>query len=74
MVSFSQMEDVLYKKMQQHPDLRSLLMGTGMADIVYSDANDSFWGDAMGPAGPGQNHLGKMLVRVRENLRHHGLA
>lgn len=65
------MEDVLFTKFKQHPDLRSLLMGTGTADIIYADQGDTFWGDG-GPNGEGTNELGKALVRVREKLRGEG--
>ncbi|KIK98199.1 hypothetical protein PAXRUDRAFT_134691 [Paxillus rubicundulus Ve08.2h10] len=60
------MEEVLALKFKQHPSLRALLLGTGLADIVYADAN-SYWGE--GPLGEGANELGKALVRVRDRLR-----
>jgi hypothetical protein len=65
-----QMEDVLYIKFKQHPSLRTLLLRTGLADIVYADANDSYWGH--GPLGEGANELGKALMRVRDKLRAEG--
>lgn len=64
------MEDVLYAKFKQHPDLRGLLMNTGVADIIYSDLQDDYWGD--GTFGHGLNHLGKALVQVRQRLRAEG--
>ena len=64
------MEEVLYLKFKQHPDLRSLLMNTGTADVIYSEANDAYWGE--GPTGQGTNELGKAIVRVRERLRKEG--
>jgi predicted NAD-dependent protein-ADP-ribosyltransferase YbiA (DUF1768 family) len=66
------MEDVLYLKFKQHPDLRALLVNTGIADIIYAEANDPFWGS--GPIGEGANQLGKTLVRVRERLRLEGFT
>jgi predicted NAD-dependent protein-ADP-ribosyltransferase YbiA (DUF1768 family) len=65
-----QMEDVLYIKFKQHPSLRTLLLRTGLADVVYADANDSYWGH--GPLGEGANELGKALMRVRDKLRAEG--
>jgi predicted NAD-dependent protein-ADP-ribosyltransferase YbiA (DUF1768 family) len=65
-----QVEEVLYLKFKQHPDLRSLLMNTGAADIIYSDANDPYWGE--GPLSQGKNELGKGIMRVRERLRKEG--
>lgn len=64
------MEEVLFVKLKQHPDLRTLLMGTGVANLVYVDPNDHFWGE--GSLGEGANELGKALVRVRERLRAEG--
>ncbi|CAL1700030.1 unnamed protein product [Somion occarium] len=63
------MEEVLYNKLIQHPDLRRFLMETGTSDLLYS-SRDDFWGD--GPLGQGANELGKALVRVRERLREEG--
>lgn len=64
------MEDVLYMKFKQHPSLRTLLLRTGLADLIYADANDAYWGH--GPLGDGVNELGKALMRVRERLRAEG--
>lgn len=61
------MADVLKLKFTQHPDLRSTLLGTGTALIVYDDPLDTFWGS--GPDHTGQNELGKLLVHIREILR-----
>ena len=60
------MEEVLYLKFKQHPDLRSLLLNTSVAPLVYAEANDPFWGE--GPTGQGTNELGKALMRVRDRL------
>ena len=64
------MEEALYLKFRQHPELRSLLMGTGNAELVYAETKDSFWGE--GRSGEGKNELGKALVRVRDKLRAEG--
>ncbi|KIP10381.1 hypothetical protein PHLGIDRAFT_33912 [Phlebiopsis gigantea 11061_1 CR5-6] len=55
------MEDVLYSKFLQHPDLRRLLLGTGGTPLQFIAQQDNFWGD--GPLGQGANHLGKALER-----------
>jgi predicted NAD-dependent protein-ADP-ribosyltransferase YbiA (DUF1768 family) len=65
-------EEVLYLKFKQHPDLRSLLMNTGLADIIYSDPGDTYWGE--GPLGQGANELGKAIVRARERLQREGYS
>lgn len=64
------MEDALYNKFIQHPDLRALLFSTFGAEIIFEDEEDEFWGD--GGASQGANELGKCLVRVRERLREDG--
>ena len=61
------MEDVLYAKFRQHPDLRVMLLGTGHAILEYADPVDDYWGS--GADGQGANQLGKVLTRVREQLR-----
>jgi predicted NAD-dependent protein-ADP-ribosyltransferase YbiA (DUF1768 family) len=61
------MMEVLRLKFTQHPDLRSTLLSTGAAQIVYDDPLDPFWGS--GPDGNGQNELGKLLTHIRHILR-----
>ncbi|OJT10486.1 N-glycosidase YbiA [Trametes pubescens] len=60
-------EEALYQKFIQHERLRDLLLETGEAELIYSDPNDTFWGD--GPMGQGMNALGQALCRVRDRLR-----
>jgi ribA/ribD-fused uncharacterized protein len=60
------MKDVLYQKFRQHANLRSLLLSTGAARLIYVDPEDAFWGS--GEDGNGQNHLGRALADVRQRL------
>ncbi|KAF9000293.1 hypothetical protein BDQ17DRAFT_685197 [Cyathus striatus] len=62
----SLMEEVLFLKFRQHPDLRALLLKTGEAILRYADGKDPFWGE--GPDGSGRNELGKALMKVRRKL------
>lgn len=64
------MDDVIYEKLLQHPGLRAMLLDTGLADIIFSDA-DIYWGE--GPLGNGANQLGQSLMRVRDRLRAEGI-
>lgn len=51
----------------KHPDLRDLLLCTG--DAYLEETNnwgDRFWGVC---AGAGSNHLGSILMRVRQELK-----
>jgi ribA/ribD-fused uncharacterized protein len=61
------MYEVVVAKFTQHDDLREILLGTGDAKIVEHTEKDRYWGD--GGDGSGQNRLGQILMRVREELR-----
>ncbi|KAJ7695159.1 hypothetical protein B0H17DRAFT_1056657 [Mycena rosella] len=65
------MQEVILNKFQQHPDLRTKLLQTGDAPLIYADEQDTYWGE--GPPGrAGLNHLGRILEEVREELRREG--
>ena len=59
--------EAVLAKFTQHPDLREVLLATGDARIVEYTENDAYWGD--GGDGSGENRLGRILMRVREELR-----
>ncbi len=61
------MFEAVLAKFTQHADLREILLGTGNATIVEHTRKDAYWGD--GGDGRGQNKLGRILMRVREELR-----
>jgi ribA/ribD-fused uncharacterized protein len=61
------MREVLHAKFTQHPNLRSLLLLTGDAELIEHTKNDSYWGD--GGNGAGQNRLGELLMELRTKLR-----
>jgi len=61
------MHEAVLAKFKQHEDLRRILVATGDAEIVEHTKNDRYWGD--GGDGRGKNMLGKILMRVREELR-----
>jgi len=62
------MREALEAKFSQHPGLRSLLLGTGDAELIEHTRNDSYWGD--GRDGSGKNRLGQLLMELRTKLRH----
>ena len=47
-------------------DLREPLPATGDAKLVEHTDNDAYWGD--GGDGSGKDHLGQILMKVREAL------
>ena len=63
------MEEIVRAKFTQHPELAARLLATG--DKVLIEGNH--WGDTCWGVdtrtGQGQNHLGKILMKVREELR-----
>ena len=66
-VKDSVMYDAVKAKFTQHAELADLLLSTGDARIVEHTANDAYWGD--GGDGRGRNVLGRILMRVRDELR-----
>lgn len=57
----------LYHKFTQYPKLKDLLLGTGSSYIAEHTARDKFWAD--GADDSGQNMLGKLLMKLRDDLR-----
>lgn len=66
-VKFDVMYEVCLAKFSQHPDLRAKLITTGDAELVEGNTwGDRVWGVC---GGVGENHLGKILMRIRKELR-----
>lgn len=61
------MMDALIAKMEQHPNIKKLLLSTGDEVLVEHTVNDSYWGD--GGDGSGKNRLGGLLMELRSQLR-----
>ena len=68
-------DDVMLKalraKFAQHEDLKEQLVATGNGYLVEHPKRDKYWGDG-GDGGnntKGQNMLGKLLVKVREEIK-----
>jgi ribA/ribD-fused uncharacterized protein len=62
--------DVMYKavyaKFSQNSSLGQALKGTGNVELVEDSPIDAFWGT--GADGIGQNWLGKILMKVRDQI------
>ena len=68
-VKFGIMEEIVRAKFTQHPELAAKLRATG--DMILIEGNH--WGDACWGVdtrtGQGENHLGKILMKIREELK-----
>jgi ribA/ribD-fused uncharacterized protein len=61
------MLDLLREKFSQEPE-RSILIATADEDLVEGNWwNDRFWGQC--PVGNGENWLGRLLMKVRAEIR-----
>ena len=64
-------DDIMYRavrrKFETHEGPRRLLLDTGEETLVENAPMDAYWG--CGPDGNGLNKLGRILMRVRAELR-----
>lgn len=58
------METVLRAKLAQHPEVAAALKQTGNNEMMEDSPVDYFWG--IGAEGTGQNMLGKLWMKLRE--------
>jgi hypothetical protein len=61
------MKKCVLEKINQHPETKALLMGTGDAEIIEDSPTDYYWG--CGKNGTGKNMLGRILMEIRDELR-----
>lgn len=65
-VKLSVMEEIVRNKFLQNPQLAGMLVDTGDEELVEGNTwGDVFWGECQGVGG---NHLGKILMKIREEL------
>jgi hypothetical protein len=61
------MREIIQSKFSQNPDLQEKLLETEDAYLIEGNTwGDTFWGMC---GGKGENHLGKILMEVRESLQ-----
>jgi ribA/ribD-fused uncharacterized protein len=61
------MEALVREKFTKHDELRTKLLATGERRLIEGNTwGDAFWGVCRGR---GKNHLGRILMRVREGLK-----
>ena len=68
------MEEIVRAKFTQHPELAARLLSTG--DRVLVEGNrwgDTYWG-VDSRTGQGENHLGRILMKIREELKERSQA
>jgi ribA/ribD-fused uncharacterized protein len=61
------MERAVRRKFDLHAELRELLLATGDEALEEAAPTDFYWG--VGRDGTGQNKLGRLLMRIRSELR-----
>lgn len=62
------MEEIVREKFTQNEDLRAMLLATGDAVLEEGNTwNDIFWGVHLKNS-QGQNHLGRILMKIRQEL------
>jgi ribA/ribD-fused uncharacterized protein len=71
-VKLTVMETAVQAKFRQDPQLRALLLATGEAEIVEDSAHDPYWG--IGRDGRGENRMGRLLMKVRQEIRESAYA
>jgi len=66
------MTECVYAKFTQHPNLKEQLLATADEELVEDSPVDWYWG--CGKDGTGKNMLGKILMKVRKELRDEGTS
>lgn len=62
------MTELVQAKVAQNEDVKACLLKTDTKKIVENSPWDTFWG--IGEDGLGQNHMGKILMEIRDTLRY----
>lgn len=58
---------IIKEKVNQHKEVKQALLQTGNDEIIEDNPYDNFWGN--GKDGNGENHTGKIFMRMREELK-----
>lgn len=67
-IKLTVMYEIVKAKFEQNPYLGMMLVATGDAMLIEGNEwHDKFWGIDL-KTGEGENHLGKILMRVRSEL------
>lgn len=64
------MYSLVWKKFHNNPELKALLLATGDAQLEEGNAwGDVYWGISPVGSGQGENHLGRILMKVRDSFQ-----
>lgn len=66
-IKLSVMKEILRAKVAQHPYVKKKLLESGDKELIEDSWRDSYWG--WGPNKDGENHLGKLWMEVRKELK-----
>ena len=61
------MKEILRAKVEQHPYVREKLMQSEDGELIENSPTDSYWG--WGPNKDGENHLGRLWMEIRQELK-----
>lgn len=61
------MKEILHAKVAQHPYVKKKLLESGDKELIENSWRDSYWG--WGLDKNGENHLGKLWMEVRTEVR-----
>ena len=64
---FAIMAEAVRLKFRTHADIQAILLATADEFIVEDSPTDYYWGCGLNKTG--HNHLGKILMRVRQEIR-----
>ncbi|MBP9667895.1 NADAR family protein [Candidatus Saccharibacteria bacterium] len=60
------LSDILREKVKQYPEVKIALQATGTRKIIEVNEENDFWG--CNADGKGQNNMGKILMKIRDEL------
>ncbi|GMQ95182.1 MAG: hypothetical protein BMS9Abin13_294 [Patescibacteria group bacterium] len=61
------MKEILRAKVQQHLYVKKKLLESGHKELIENSWRDPYWG--WGPNKDGENHLGKLWMEIRDEMR-----
>ena len=61
------MEEIFRAKLEQHSDIRKVLVDSGDLELLKVYDTDYYWGS--GADGSGENNMGKLWMKLRDELQ-----